>query len=74
MDGSRTRINFLEGNYTDHNTIIVFMQNLMPFWYILFRMFAFNNDGNAFLRKYLMKISHPDWDLNPGLPRDMQRF
>ena len=37
-------------------------------------MFAFNNDGNAFLRKNLMNISHPDGDLNPGLPRDRQRF
>ena len=37
-------------------------------------MFAFNNDGNAFLRKYLMKMPRPDRDLNPGLPRDRQRF
>ena len=37
-------------------------------------MFAFKNDGNAFLRKYLMKISLPDGESNPGLPRDRRGY
>ena len=74
MAGSRTRINFLEGRYANRYTTILFIQYLPPFQYILFRMFAFKNDGNAFLRKYLMKISLPDGESNPGLPRDRRGF
>ena len=32
------------------------------------------NEGNAFLRKYLMKILLPEGESNPGLPRDRRGY